>query len=148
MPRSAPVTPFPWSAAPATLLFFPDQRGISHKIAAAKGKGQLVFFGHSSVGGWLRCSSAAVVPLHSSAASASASDDYHSDTSCPCLTLPPGMLNSVIELWRFDSAQACKEAREASRADPEWRATVAAVSTGVQHFSSAFLHATTFSPMQ
>lgn len=84
------------------------QRGITHKIATAKGKGQLLFFGHSSV----------------------------------------GMLNNVLELWRYDSAQACKEARDASRANPEWRATIAACAPGIQSFSSAFLHAVPFSPMK
>ncbi|KAI7843861.1 hypothetical protein COHA_002412 [Chlorella ohadii] len=37
-----------------------------------------------------------------------------------------GMLNNVIELWRYPSAQACHDARKASRAVPEWRETIAA----------------------
>lgn len=90
------------------LLTAAYQRGIGHKIAAAKDKGSLIFFGHSSV----------------------------------------GLLDEVIEFWRFGSAQACMEAREASRANPEWRATVAAVATGVQKFSSSFLHPLPFSPLQ
>ncbi|KAL4857838.1 Protein NipSnap 3A [Chlorella vulgaris] len=42
-----------------------------------------------------------------------------------------GMLNSVIELWRYPSAQACHDARKASRAVPEWRECIAAVTPGV-----------------
>lgn len=59
-----------------------------------------------------------------------------------------GMLNNVIELWRYPSAQACHDARKASRAVPEWRETIAAVTPGVEHFTSSFMHAVPFSPMQ
>ena len=64
------------------------------------------------------------------------------------LVVAAGMLNSVIELWRDPSAQACLDARKAARAVPEWRQCIAAVTPGVQHFSSSFLHACPFSPMQ
>ncbi|KXZ48796.1 hypothetical protein GPECTOR_25g380 [Gonium pectorale] len=59
-----------------------------------------------------------------------------------------GMLNNVVELWRYPSAQACIRARQAARGVPEWRQAIAAVTPGVQHFTSAFLHPTPFSPWQ
>lgn len=69
--------------------------------------------------------------------------------SQPTLAPPhAGMLNSVIELWRYPSAQACHDARKAARGVPEWRECIAAVTPGVQHFASSFLHACPFSPMQ
>lgn len=58
------------------------------------------------------------------------------------------MLNSVIELWRYPSAQACHDARRAARGVQEWRECIAAVTPGVEHFTSSFMHACTFSPMQ
>lgn len=64
------------------------------------------------------------------------------------MDLTAGMLNNVIEIWRYPSAQACHDARKAARAVPEWRETIAAVTPGVQHFTSSFMHAVPFSPMQ
>lgn len=63
-------------------------------------------------------------------------------------TMTAGMLNSVIELWRYPSAQACHDARKAARGVPQWRETIAAVTPGVEHFTSSFMHASPFSPMQ
>lgn len=68
-----------------------------------------------------------------------------SPAHCP---QPAGMLNQVIELWRYPSAQACHDARKAARGVPQWRETIAAVTPGVQHFTSSFMHAVPFSPMQ
>ncbi|KAG2489369.1 hypothetical protein HYH03_012199 [Edaphochlamys debaryana] len=59
-----------------------------------------------------------------------------------------GMLNNVVELWRYPSAQACIRARQSARTVPQWRETIAAVTPGVQHFTSAFLHPAPFSPWQ
>ncbi len=59
-----------------------------------------------------------------------------------------GMLNSVLELWRYPSAQACYEARQAARQVQAWRECIAEVTPGVQHFTSSFMHAVPFSPMQ
>ena len=59
-----------------------------------------------------------------------------------------GVLNSVLELWRYPSAQACMRARQAAREVPAWRAAIAAVTPGVQQFRSSFLHPLPFSPMQ
>jgi hypothetical protein len=59
-----------------------------------------------------------------------------------------GTLNTVLELWRYPSAEACIRARQAARAVPAWREAIAAVTPGVQHFTSAFLHPLPFSPMQ
>ncbi|GFR52604.1 hypothetical protein Agub_g15202, partial [Astrephomene gubernaculifera] len=59
-----------------------------------------------------------------------------------------GMLNNVVELWRYPSAQACIQARQAAREVPQWREAIAAIAPGVQHFSSAFLNPTPFSPWQ
>eukprot|EP00200_Dunaliella_tertiolecta_P012987 CAMPEP_0202369310 /NCGR_PEP_ID=MMETSP1127-20130417/1172_1 /ASSEMBLY_ACC=CAM_ASM_000462 /TAXON_ID=3047 /ORGANISM="Dunaliella tertiolecta, Strain CCMP1320" /LENGTH=259 /DNA_ID=CAMNT_0048964931 /DNA_START=62 /DNA_END=841 /DNA_ORIENTATION=- len=50
-----------------------------------------------------------------------------------------GTLNNVVELWRYESAQACIRARQASRTVPAWRETIGAVTPGVQHFTSEFL---------
>lgn len=43
---------------------------------------------------------------------------------------------------------AAPRRRKASRAVPEWRETIAAVTPGVEHFTSSFMHAVPFSPMQ
>ncbi|KAG2447150.1 hypothetical protein HYH02_007896 [Chlamydomonas schloesseri] len=59
-----------------------------------------------------------------------------------------GMLNHVMELWRYPSAQACIQARQAARTVPKWRETIGSVTPGVQHFTSAFLHPAPFSPWQ
>ncbi|KAG2444417.1 hypothetical protein HXX76_001170 [Chlamydomonas incerta] len=59
-----------------------------------------------------------------------------------------GMLNHVVELWRYPSAQACIQARQAARTVPKWRETIGAVTPGVQHFTSSFLHPAPFSPWQ
>jgi hypothetical protein len=61
---------------------------------------------------------------------------------------PPGMLNSVIELWRYPSAQACHDARQASRKVVAWRECIATVTPGVEYFTSSFMQAAPFSPMQ
>ncbi|KAI8464487.1 MAG: hypothetical protein J3K34DRAFT_440321 [Monoraphidium minutum] len=59
-----------------------------------------------------------------------------------------GTLNSVMELWRYPSAAACVRARQASRLVPKWRETIAAVTPGVQFFTTAFLVPCPFSPWQ
>ncbi|GIL49252.1 hypothetical protein Vafri_5380 [Volvox africanus] len=59
-----------------------------------------------------------------------------------------GMLNNVVEIWRYPSAQACIKARQAARTVPKWRETIAAITPGVQHFTSAFLNPAPFSPWQ
>ncbi|GLC46162.1 hypothetical protein PLESTB_001196400 [Pleodorina starrii] len=59
-----------------------------------------------------------------------------------------GMLNNVVEIWRYPSAQACIRARQAARTVGKWRETIAAVTPGVQHFTSAFLNPAPFSPWQ
>ena len=59
-----------------------------------------------------------------------------------------GMLNTVIELWRYPSAQACIKARQAARQVPIWRETIASVTPGVQNFRSIFLNPLPFSPLQ
>lgn len=59
-----------------------------------------------------------------------------------------GLLNTVIELWRYPSAAACIRARQASRKVPEWRETIAEVTPGVQHFRSQFLTPLPFSLLQ
>ena len=59
-----------------------------------------------------------------------------------------GMLNRVVELWRYPSAQACWEARRAARGIQPWRDCISAVTPGVDLFTSNFMHALPFSPMQ
>jgi hypothetical protein len=58
-----------------------------------------------------------------------------------------GVLNSVIELWRFDSAAACMRHREASRAQPAWQTAIASVAPLVQSFTTTLLVPTVESPM-
>ena len=69
-------------------------------------------------------------------------------TLCAQPSLTAGMLNSVIELWRYPSAQACHDARKAARGVTQWRECIAAVTPGVEYFTSSFMHACPFSPMQ
>ncbi|GAX80973.1 hypothetical protein CEUSTIGMA_g8408.t1 [Chlamydomonas eustigma] len=57
-----------------------------------------------------------------------------------------GMLNNVVELWRFPSAQSCIRARQASRKVAAWGATMKAVTPNVLHFTSSFLRPLPFSP--
>ena len=59
-----------------------------------------------------------------------------------------GTLNRVIELWRYPSAQACIAARQAARRVQPWRDCIAAVTPGVEWFTSSFLHPLPLSPMQ
>lgn len=59
-----------------------------------------------------------------------------------------GLLNNVVELWRYESAASCIRARQAARKVPQWRETIGAITPGVQHFESAFLHPAKFSPWQ
>lgn len=59
-----------------------------------------------------------------------------------------GLLNNVVELWRYPSAQGCIHARQAARGVPGWREAIGAVTPSVQHFQSSFLHPTSFSPWQ
>lgn len=57
-----------------------------------------------------------------------------------------GVLNNVVELWRYPSAAACLRARAASRHVQAWRNTIAAITPGVQQFQTALLQPTKFSP--
>ncbi|GBF99804.1 hypothetical protein Rsub_12557 [Raphidocelis subcapitata] len=59
-----------------------------------------------------------------------------------------GTLNSVMELWRYPNAAACIRARQAARQVPKWRETIAAVTPGVQTFTTSFLTPCPFSPWQ
>ena len=59
-----------------------------------------------------------------------------------------GVLNSVLELWRYPSAAACIQARQAARKVPSWREAIAAVTPGVQTFQSSFLQPLPFSPLR
>lgn len=59
-----------------------------------------------------------------------------------------GILNSVIELWRYPSAAACIRARQSARKVVAWRDAIATVTPGVQSFRSVFLHPLPFSPLQ
>ncbi|KAF6240403.1 hypothetical protein COO60DRAFT_1709046 [Scenedesmus sp. NREL 46B-D3] len=57
-----------------------------------------------------------------------------------------GVLNQVVELWRYPSAAACIRARVSARAVQKWRDTIAAVTPGVQQFQTSLLSPTAFSP--
>ena len=56
-----------------------------------------------------------------------------------------GTLNQIIELWRYPSAQACIQARQASRTIQEWRTCIGSVTPMVQYFETQFLHPANFS---
>lgn len=58
-----------------------------------------------------------------------------------------GMLNNVIEIWRYPSAAACMLAREEARKVPAWRDTIHAVTPKVQHFTSSFMYSIKGSPL-
>lgn len=57
-----------------------------------------------------------------------------------------GTLNHVLEFWRYPSSAACIRARQAARLVPKWRETIAAVTPGVQFFTTSFMVPCTFSP--
>ncbi|KAF8071348.1 NIPSNAP3A [Scenedesmus sp. PABB004] len=59
-----------------------------------------------------------------------------------------GVLNQVVELWRYPSAAGCIRARESARKVPKWRDTIAAVTPGVQQFQTSLLRSVPFSPWQ
>lgn len=116
-----------YDGVPRLLAAF--EKGIPHKVAADPA-GQLVFFGSTEVGedgrgegGWGcrgvlngeqgltqrqaelvancrgRCSKPSIVEQRGGLKC--------TYLQCPC---PAGMLNNVIELWRYPSAQACHDA--------------------------------------
>jgi hypothetical protein len=58
-----------------------------------------------------------------------------------------GMLNTVIELWRYPSLAASIQARESARKVPEWRHCIGSVTPNVQHFRTQALFPTRFSPL-
>ena len=59
-----------------------------------------------------------------------------------------GALNTFVELWRYPSAAACIEARQASRLEPDWRACVGRIAPMVLSFRTEFLTPEPFSPWQ
>lgn len=56
-----------------------------------------------------------------------------------------GTLNRVVELWRYPSAQACIDARQAARRVQPWRECIGKVTPGVQHFTTELLAPTPLS---
>jgi len=59
-----------------------------------------------------------------------------------------GRLNEVVELWRYPSAEASMQAREAARGAPGWRTAVAEVAPLAQTFRSQTLVPADFSPVR
>jgi len=59
-----------------------------------------------------------------------------------------GMLNSVLELWRYPSAASCINARTAAGRVPAWKEAIEAMNHGIQSCQSCFLRPVTFSPLQ
>lgn len=59
-----------------------------------------------------------------------------------------GMLNTVIELWRYPSLAASIKARESARKVAEWKDCINSVTPNVQHFRTTALHPTSFSPLR
>ena len=58
-----------------------------------------------------------------------------------------GMLNNVIEVWRYPSAAACMASRQEARKVQAWRDTIHAVTQKVQHFTSTFMYSMKGSPV-
>lgn len=50
-----------------------------------------------------------------------------------------GALDTVVELWRYPSAEACARARRAARLAPEWKRAVSSVAAGVSEFRAQLL---------
>lgn len=50
-----------------------------------------------------------------------------------------GDLDTVVELWRYPSAEACARARRAARLAPEWKRAVSSVAAGVSEFRAQLL---------
>jgi len=59
-----------------------------------------------------------------------------------------GDLDTVVELWRYPSAEACARARRAARLAPEWKDAVRSVAAGVSQFKVQLVRAEALSPMQ
>jgi len=58
-----------------------------------------------------------------------------------------GMLNNVIEVWKYPSAAACMVARQEARKVEAWRECIHAVTPKVQHFTSTFMYSMKGSPV-
>lgn len=50
-----------------------------------------------------------------------------------------GDVDTVVELWRYESAEACARARRAARLAPEWKRAVSSVAAGVSQFRCQLL---------
>jgi hypothetical protein len=50
-----------------------------------------------------------------------------------------GDVDTVVELWRYPSAEACARARRAARLAPEWKRAVSSVAPGVSQFRCQLL---------
>lgn len=59
-----------------------------------------------------------------------------------------GMLNNVLEIWRYPSMQASIRAREAARTVQPWKECIGAVTPLVQWFRSSYMVPTPFSSWQ
>lgn len=59
-----------------------------------------------------------------------------------------GLLNNVIEIWRYPSYQSCMTAREGARTVQPWRDCIGAVTPHVQWFRSTFMNPVATSPWQ
>eukprot|EP00873_Tetraselmis_striata_P021968 jgi/Tetstr1/442232/TSEL_030373.t1 len=59
-----------------------------------------------------------------------------------------GVLNNVIELWRYDSMAASLKARQASRQATKWRECISGVAPLTQTFTTELMVPTPFSPWQ
>lgn len=58
-----------------------------------------------------------------------------------------GMLNNVIEIWQYESAQACIQSRQESRKVQPWRDCIATITPKVQNFRSMFMYPLRGSPL-
>jgi len=59
-----------------------------------------------------------------------------------------GVLNNVIELWRYDSMEASLKARQASRNAKKWRECIGGAAELTQTFTTELMLPTPFSPWQ
>jgi hypothetical protein len=65
------------------------------------------------------------------------SADYGQLVGCAASEI--GDLNKVIELWRFDDADACLRHRAASRGVSEWKVCIGSIAPTVQSFNTSLL---------
>jgi hypothetical protein len=79
------------------------------------------------------------LPAKAEAAAKEFGGDPHKQQLALFGSVEVGKLDMVVELWRYDSAEACARARRAARLAPTWKKAVSSVATGVSEFNVQLL---------